>query len=419
MNEACETIKDGGVHVCLVSKELLPNLIPVLMLRPAQVHLVITDDMHAPGNRLRTLLEQKKINVSCHYHAPSVRMAAVREFARGVAEAIASESSPVILNATGGTKPMALGFVDVFRERRDVTVVYTDTDHGMLEVLSPPDTPPIPLRNVLSCRDYLAARGLKMKSARSGSTAWRAGAERRRAVTAKLAALAAASRNDFIADMHKAALDALDRSGSKLVAPRQQLRNEPQAPVRDLLASAETLGLVQFAAPNVIVFSSAEGADYFSGKWLEEVAWHAVCEAGPQETLAGVVVSLGGDPPNFNEIDLIATDHNRILLIECKAGRLGRDDVKAKSAIYKLDSIGAAAGGPFGQRLLFAAAALSDEEKTRAKKLKLDVIDSANISALVEYVRHWIGGRPGAAPEKQALPEGEAAQQACGGLECG
>src|SRR5690606_10739303 len=53
-------------HLCLVSDQLLPNLIPALMQRPPWVHLVVSTAMAAQGERLRRLLEARDIAVTVH-----------------------------------------------------------------------------------------------------------------------------------------------------------------------------------------------------------------------------------------------------------------------------------------------------------------------------------------------------------------
>ena len=81
-----------AVHICLLSGQLLPNLIPVLMERPSRVYLVATAGMVAAGRdkRLRRLLRRENIGARIRSGAPSparlaapTRLADKRKPARG------------------------------------------------------------------------------------------------------------------------------------------------------------------------------------------------------------------------------------------------------------------------------------------------------------------------------------------------
>ena len=110
-----------GVHVCLLSDQLLPNLIPVLMERPARVYLVATAEMVAKGRdkRMRRLLRRENIDTRIRGGAPSTRIKEIRRFADRLAQEMKKNEAggTIVLNATGGTKLLSMGFVEVFRER--------------------------------------------------------------------------------------------------------------------------------------------------------------------------------------------------------------------------------------------------------------------------------------------------------------
>ncbi len=64
-------------HICLVSGQLLPNLIPALMLKPPQVHLVVTADMKAQAQRLHSLLQRH--GIECRQHTGSAESSRRRQ----------------------------------------------------------------------------------------------------------------------------------------------------------------------------------------------------------------------------------------------------------------------------------------------------------------------------------------------------
>lgn len=71
------------IHICLLSDQLLPNLIPVLMERPYRVYLVATAEMAARGRdkRMRRLLHREGIDTRLRPRAPSIRIEEIRRFA--------------------------------------------------------------------------------------------------------------------------------------------------------------------------------------------------------------------------------------------------------------------------------------------------------------------------------------------------
>ena len=178
-----------GVHVCLLSDQLLPNLIPVLMERPARVYLVATAEMVAKGRdkRMRRLLRRENIDTRIRGGAPSTRIKEIRRFADRLAQEMKKNEAggTIVLNATGGTKLLSMGFVEVFRERLEgypLRVVYTDTEHQVIETIVPREQEAVPMAGVLGADSYLAAQGMVLVSAESDGES---GPAHRRAVRLK------------------------------------------------------------------------------------------------------------------------------------------------------------------------------------------------------------------------------------------
>lgn len=101
------------IHVCLVSDQTLANLIPALMERPEKVCLVATEAMQHKGlpRRLSAILESRGIRTETIDGAPDAGIGAILEFAGRTAAHITQTEPPgrLVLDATGGTKLMALG----------------------------------------------------------------------------------------------------------------------------------------------------------------------------------------------------------------------------------------------------------------------------------------------------------------------
>lgn len=383
---------NGPAHICLVSAQLLPNLIPALMLQPATVHLVVTDDMQAQAQRLDRILRKRGITVVQHQHAPSTDMAAIREFALKLAGTLENEG-PVVLNATGGTKLMALAFVQVLPELLPGTeVLYTDTEHQRLEWLTTHAPQTCPIDSVIQLDTYLHAYGLRRKSAQSSQTAWLASAQRLKPLS-KWLAQHVSTHEGFIGALNGAVEKATGASDRAFRARQELPAFGRHKAMLDEIARPEYT-LLQIVSDGCVEFSSEEAARYLGGGWMEHYAWWIVRDSGAEEAEAGVeVVWLDGDkrnPPLKNELDVVAVHRNRLLLIECKTARFGNNDVKDQEILNRLESLGRNTGGLFGKAVLLSARRLSDDMRDRAKAYRLDWFDTSNLKDFRGFVRNWL-----------------------------
>lgn len=116
------------IHIMLVSGQTIPNLVPALMERPAKTYLVATEGMQRNGlaQRLGRILDTKGIAWAMIDGAPDAGYTSILAYAGSVAARIEREhpSAAIVLNATGGTKLMALGFVEILRARRARVILW-------------------------------------------------------------------------------------------------------------------------------------------------------------------------------------------------------------------------------------------------------------------------------------------------------
>lgn len=383
------------VHVCLVSDQLLPNLIPVLMHRPTEVHLVVTDDKAGEGRRFRRLLQDHGFAVAMHEGAPSTGTSRLEEYAMNVATNLDEhqQGRTIVLNATGGTKLMALAFLTVFRDDLGAHVIYTDTEHGQLEYLAPREVAAEPLRPVLNIPTYLAANGMTLRRADSQDHAWVSGAQKRKPLT-KWLADQAASIGRFLGAMNRLAAGALDNHGM-LTAPEQHFDSAPHGNRwTGALRQIRSTGLADWSDGDTLVrFADAAAARYLSGGWLEEYAWHVFRDEQPDDVMAGVVgtwESSNRASPSRNEFDLLVVHRNRMLVLECKTMRFGNSGQSDQDVMHKLATLGRNAGGLFGTTLLLSARPLNAALRSRAESNHIQILEGADIRKLRDYARDWM-----------------------------
>lgn len=383
------------IHVCLVSDQTLANFIPALMERPEKVLLVVSETMakRKLDARLKKLLEHKDITVDICLGAPDTGLAAIQEFALELAGKLEVEhpNAEITLNATGGTKLMALGFVEFFRGIAR-SIIYTDTAHLRIETL--PDTsgvipPAQAMADVIDVPLYLAAQGIRFRKAASDNLALRESIQSRKAV-AKYLARHAAELDKLIGALNRLA-DKAFANTDELREPCQQLEFTPypNSPLGKALKELDTARVLDWKGGSEIIFINIEKTQFLRGGWLEEYAFHIFNDEHPFDVRLGVEVTGEASALTRNEFDVLAAHRNRLLFIECKTLRFNPNENDNELA-YKLDSLGTTARGLFGETWLLSARAPTDQLVARLKDTRIRLIDPTELGKLREHVQSWM-----------------------------
>ncbi len=324
-----ERVGHGGtmtrLHIQLVSAQLAANLIPALMERPDHAALIVSPTMGAQGRLLKELEEEAGITVQIFENAPDAGLPRLHEFALDVVEQL-PEADEVVLNLTGGNKLMALGFLEMLRDtvhRR----IYTDTAHGRLEHLpvgSERADPPTPLEHVLDVPVSLRAQGFRFRSAVSADEDWRHEAGERKQVAKKLADVAR-DHGDFLGALNAVANRSLDRDG-RLIEHEQAFDKPPTGRWAKTLGWLRDEGLLDWEGGASVTFLDEERTRFLNGGWLEEYVYHRLRDEGLDDVALGVEGTWDGTDGARNELDVVAVHANRLLVVECKTLKHGRDD---------------------------------------------------------------------------------------------
>ncbi|MEA3240591.1 MAG: DUF1887 family CARF protein, partial [Pseudomonadota bacterium] len=155
----------SNILINLVSAQPIPNLIPALDPRFAvtEVILLVTEQMHPQAKRLNRVF--KRHDLPCRIWeetAPAFDPQGMEELCLRVIESFPDGQS-LILNATGGTKMMALASANLFSSLDRGNVIYVDTAQGLIHFLYPSKEKAYQLEPVLGISDYLTAYGLHPK----------------------------------------------------------------------------------------------------------------------------------------------------------------------------------------------------------------------------------------------------------------
>lgn len=384
------------IHVCLVSDQILANLIPALMERPDKVILVATREMVRRGQaeRLQQALSRHGIPSESVDAAPDGSLAEIRRYGAALAAALA-ESTPGVsmtLNATGGNKLMMLGFVEVFRAR-EARIIYADTANRRIEDIGSEKLEA--MTDVLDVPGYLAAQGMTFDRADSDDPHRVADIERRASLTRFIGEHAPALQAG-INIMNGILSKAVERDKAsredQLVKPEFELTKGAWRDFAEMLDRCAKLGLVEWTrGAKTGRFADIDAARYLHGIWLEEYAWLCARECRPFDVRMGVHRS-GRDEEEINEFDLLAVQGNHLLFVECKTANFLYKLGQANEVAYKLDSLGRRARGLFGETWLLSAIEPPPEMLDRTRDLRIRVVGPKELPMLAKEIETWAKG---------------------------
>lgn len=147
--------------VCLVSHQPMANAIPVLELTPDKVILIRTKQEKKIAENLRILFEKKKIKTEIYNKfIDPYELEKVKAVCRQI---INENEGEVVLNVTGGTKPMAIAAYEIFKSS-DKKIIYYDPVHHCIMTMNPMETIKNPIKLKLNIEDYLLGHGYEIIS---------------------------------------------------------------------------------------------------------------------------------------------------------------------------------------------------------------------------------------------------------------
>jgi hypothetical protein len=370
------------IHVCLVSGQSIPNLIPLKMedLAPQRVILLVSPDMEIQADRIEKVMKSWKIEVERYpispYNLYSARKTCLLDKFKG---------ESITLNVTGGTKIMALAAFEVFREMKK-PIIYVDTQNKEIQRLSP-QFEKIKFKGVIEVKPYLAAYGQNIIKENADMEI----IKKHRPVIHKLVS----------------EISRLEKPVSFMNRYSAPLRNVKTFPLEieiaenDLTQPAFVELLMLFHKHDIVekrdrklIFSNSVDVHFVSGGWLEEYVYSVLSSVSNTDAKIGVTVEWDqhGPRPPTNEYDVIFTCNNQLYLIECKTKRFMGEDRELEGAdpIYKLDSLRDAAGGLFGKGMLVSYKKLTDDQKKRLKANKLNYCDHSYLKSFRQKIKEWI-----------------------------
>jgi hypothetical protein len=342
------------VLFCLVSEQAMANVLPILQLQPRRVLLFTTDEEKTTAHCIAGMIQKRNFECSIVPQLlPPYDALAVRDILNTHVKACGKDEEPV-LNVTGGTKVMALGAYETFRQA-ERTIIYNDMDHDQLIVLYPPDAKLRTEKASLTVKEYLSAYGYSidaLKIHKFGNSYHRF-----------VRILSGAVLDEF-----EVCCERVKRSfpeGSYL-QHRPFSRNFKSFRLMKDINKGVTL---THLPTNTVV--SLKNDQFLSGVWLEYLTYLKVRNCGTDDCKMSVNIRRTDSDPN--EIDVLGVKKGRLILVSCKSTKYNKKD------IFELEGLKNLAGGTFGKCYLVIGMFSPRGQIKRAQEMGITVVTTKEL----------------------------------------
>jgi len=384
-------------HLCLVSAQATPNLLPVLdeAWRPQRVVLACTAAMRTAATALRAVLQTKcpglvvqTLDLPDAYDYAALSNTFL-DFLANNADVV------VALNVTGGTKLMAVAAQEVFRSAGQ-PVFYVNVENDQVITLGEASGDQ-PLHAKLRVHELLRAHGHACDAPDQPQVP-----RQLRDLTARfIDQIDHAGR--ALGALNLLALSALD---DPVLSVQLSVEQSDSRALTELLGQLADARLVKLTG-STLSFKDEKARFFAAGGWLE---WHVLdvvqglrgeMPDALTDVVAGLTVRFANPPKgqralDKNEIDVAFLYRNTLHLIECKTANLtvteGRQ-TRASAAIYKLESLRNLGGLRTRAALIDYRGALAagSPDRTRAEEDGLLVISGRELRDLAGVLkRRWL-----------------------------
>lgn len=371
---------ENSTHICLVSSQPTPNLVPVCdpEHRPARVVLVVSSRMRQQADWLQQVLSTRQVKTELWPIDNPYDYAHVRTRLEALLES-PGLTMPA-LNATGGTKIMALAAHGLFRERQ-LPIFYVQPDRDLLISLYP-EAPPREIPDRLKLPEFLKAHGyevVKLRRETIASSRQQLG----RHLIEKLSLFQKA-----LGPLNFLAGSAEDHPG---------LESDPMTPQQlETKGFEELVGL--FSSEGLLTrdhgqlrFASETERFFVNGGWLEEYLFARLGRLRNRLNIQDAAMSVEIKSPagNSNEIDLAILYNNRLHLVECKTRQLARGNGAGTGALYKMDSL-CDLGGITSRGMLASYRKLAGYDRRRAEDLGIELVCGRDLLNIEDRMEAWL-----------------------------
>lgn len=334
-------------HICLVSKQAMPNIIPAILYKPEKVILLTTKEEYKTAENISIVLS--KYEVECEIFKDFVSAYDLNSVSDSISKILNIYSNKILtLNITGGTKLMAIAAYEIFRNQ-NLNIIYCDTfDDNIIhfkngEIISEKYS-----NLKISVEDYLNAYGFKEDESQNKTKSFR---------NIELI--------NFIKDHFDEFIEF--STAVRLVIPE----NENQF--------VRSIGDFEFERRNNKMFLSYQNREIFQseytnfnylvGLWLEDFVYDYLKTKFPDEDIRKSFNILSTSD-SANEVDIIFSKKGKLYLVSCKTGKYDKKD------LFELEGLRNLAGGTFSKayKVIIKNDKLSENISKRAKEMNIKLL---------------------------------------------
>ncbi|MFK5925593.1 MAG: DUF1887 family CARF protein [Desulfuromusa sp.] len=369
-----------NTHLCLVSSQPIPNLVPVFEpdQTPQQVVLLSSDQMKPYAVWLQQVLQQRQIksevwSIPDAYDCDHIKARIETLLKR-------QDLGNIALNVTAGTKIMSLAAYEVFRAH-GLPIFYVHPQKDLLIPLLPAGSArEIP--DKLRLEEFFQVHGYKVMSLRRQTVA------RDRQQLGEYLVKNVGIYSSALGTLNYLAATAEDRS--TLQSDRIVARNWNVDGFKSLVDLLVDGGLLRVEA-DCFTFASEEDRFFVNGGWLEEYLFSRIDRLRNRFKIqdSAMSVQVESSTGTKNEIDVAILHNNRLFLIECKTRRFRGQHSAGSKALYRMDSL-KIMGGITAQAMLASYRRLTASHHRRAEDLKIDLIVGAELLNIEQRLEDWL-----------------------------
>lgn len=337
------------IHITILGKETLPLFYPIKKFEPDIVYILATSQNKTQTKVICDYL--KNLSVTCHV---------IEVFAYDIknvvdaCESIHNRHSSIdeyIYNITGGTKPMAIGALDVAR-KQGAKIIYTESTH----YIDFDTFESMPMETTVDNRTIFALQGQKLKEYHNYEHS------NSRTESSQMILEFVTSNRKVYDVLMKQYKDIYNKN----IPNRFQVgKINYQKEGNRIIVEYDDIEVLNIQDDDVKML-------LFEGRWWETLVADAIANwsAGKYEIWHSVKFKPkeeDGFSKDKNEVDILVNIGNTLVFIECKSGNITQDNV------YKMEYVRQTYGSEKSKSVLFSFYPINKHIK---EKLKDSLIDS-------------------------------------------
>ncbi len=377
-------------HICLVSSQPLPNLLPLLDpgMGIRRVILMVSADMQTRAEWLQSVIRQRNIhtrvwNIGDAWDSDHIQTRMLELLDQ---ESDSLRLGSIALNVTGGTKLMSIATYETARAY-GLPIFYVHPLQDEILWIQPGDRPSQALANRIRIEPFLKAHGAMVQDTLKRNVP-------------DIRALELSRELVLNVKRFSKPFSTLNWLASQASPPQFKVnltQNNPRLlEITDLF---ERQGYLNREG-ETLRFPDESTRRFVNGGWIESFVFDQIRNIRDEKGLPIQDIAYAVDVERIqrgqripNELDVVFLLNNRLHIIECKTRRFHEpgENSKGAEALYKLDTLRELMGGLQARAMLVSFQDLPTHDLTRAADLHIKVCAGDDLKHLRQHLLDFMG----------------------------